>query len=471
MPILSKEIEEKFKAELAQMESWKDLTGSQFTKHLAIFIAWAVEDAAFKAERARHEAFIDTALNRSSILAHGEGMEFMPRKPIPAEGKVAITNQGEFPFTILRESEFMSDSQVIFTVTETVEVAPGETVVAAIQQRSHNSYEFVVDEEKPFYEILLDRSISRNVVSFKVFVSEKGGEYEEWAYDRLLTNSWSYSKVYDEFYHFTDQIGIRFGNGDFGAIPAQGAKVLVETVETEGNFVLLEKQALWPVNEIRDSKRKIANAKFTVSETIQNGRSQESTEEMRRDLHYAPVYNERIVWDDDYKYFLRRRFPDIVFAVAWGEEESEKMWGYNLEHINQIYICAWSPQREIKNLCMAAIRQVPFMCRNFKWHEPEHIRFSLEITGRVLKDRIISEVVEDVQTQLFAAYGRESATRRDVVRLHEIYEVIQSTGHFAKDTGAWFEVEVRGQHKAELIYQMISIDMDATAIDLAYIED
>lgn len=88
-----------------------------------------------------------------------------------------------------------------------------------------------------------------------------------------------------------------------------------------------------------------------------------------------------------------------------------------------------------------------------------------------MKDRIISEVVEDVQNALFAAYGRESATRRDVVRLHEIYEVIQATGHFVKDTGAWFEVEVAGQHKAERIYQMICIDMEATLISLEYVEE
>lgn len=86
------------------------------------------------------------------------------------------------------------------------------------------------------------------------------------------------------------------------------------------------------------------------------------------------------------------------------------------------------------------------MCRNFKWHEPEHILFSLKITGKVLKDRIISEVVEDVQEALFAAYGRESATRRGVVRLHEIYEIIQSTGHFAKDIGRLANDAIKHPH-------------------------
>ena len=132
------------------------------------------------------------------------------------------------------------------------------------------------------------------------------------------------SHVYDEFYHFTDQIGIRFGNGDFGKILPQGTKVRVELVLTEGDTILLEKQSLWPVEEIRDANGLSAQYQITVSQTIQNGEAQEGTEEMRRNLHYAPVYNERLVWDNDYEYFLRRRFPEIVFTRAWGEEEAEK---------------------------------------------------------------------------------------------------------------------------------------------------
>lgn len=469
--ILAQAVEEKFKNELAEMPSWKDLTGSQFVKHLAVFIAWAIEDAAYKVERARHEAFIDTALNRSSILAHGEGMEFMPRKPIPATGKVKIVNQGDYPFTLVRESEFMSDSQVVFTLTETVVVEPGTEIIASVMQRSRETLEFVVSETKPFYEILIGRDISSNVVEMKVLVAEDGENFTEWKYDRLLTNSYPDSLVFDEFYHFTDQIGLRFGNGDFGKIIPAGAKVRVDAILTEGDFVLLERQNLWPVEEIRDSKGKPGSAQITVAETIQNGENQESTEEMRRDLHYAPVYNERLVWDNDYKYFLRRRFPEIVFAVAWGEEESEKMWGHNLEHINQIWICAYSPERDIKDEAMKAIAEVPFLCRNFRWHDPEHIQFSLKMIGKVLKDCVISEVLEDVQNVLTEYYGKSSVKRRDIVLLHEIYEAIYSTGYFARESGAWFEVEIDGPSQSELVYQMLSIDLSNSTFQIGYVDE
>ena len=468
--ILADAIAEKVTSLLAEMSSWKGLARSQFVKQLSIFLGWSIEDAAHKVERAMQESFLDSALNRSSILAHGEGMEYMPRKPVPAQGRISILNQGKHPFTIVREREFMSDARVVFTLTDTVVVPPGERIEASVQQRSCQTLEFVIDERRPFYEILMGRDVSPRIVSFRVFVSETGQAFQEWKYDRLLTNSYPDSLVYDEFYHFTDQIGIRFGNGDFGKIPDAGAIVRIELIETEGDIVLLEKQSLYPVDEIRDDTGQIASAQILVCETIQHGENQEDTEEMRRDLHYAPVYNERLVWDNDYRYFLRRRFPEIVFAVAWGEETAEKMWGYHLEHINKIWICAYSPDRDIKDMAMAAVREVPFMCRNFQWYEPEHVQFSLRIQGRILKDCILAEVREAIVQALDAAYGKSSPARRDVVLVHEVYEVISSTGYFQKDSGAWFEIEIRGQPRAELIYQMVSISMDETSIELAYLD-
>ena len=53
--------------------------------------------------------------------------------------------------------------------------------------------------------------------------------------------------------------------------------------------------------------------------------------------------------------------------------------------------------------------------------------------------------------------------------LHEIYEAIYSTGFFEKESGAWFEVEMHGKQNADLIYQMVSIDMDRTKIYLRYL--
>lgn len=486
--IQSNAVYDKFKSILSEMDSWEDLAESQFVKHLGIFLNWAIEDAAFKVERARHEAFIDTALNRSSILAHGEGMEYVPRKPIPAAGKAIISNTGETACTIVREQEFMSDSQTIFTLTETVTIPAGGSVEAVFEQRSKEVVESVVTESKPFYEILLSRELSAQVVRLQVFVAETGSgtpdakgvptftdaDFKEWTHDRLLTNAYTNSTIFDEFYHFTDQIGIRFGNGDFGKIVPKDARVRISVVTCDGDIILLKGQTLYPVGEILDDIKQPAAIQAEVSQTIQHGKGQEETEEIRRNLHYAPVYNERLVWDNDYNYFLRRRFPDIVFAVAWGEEEAEKMWGYNVEHINRIWICAYSPSREnaeLETAVMQAVRDIPFMCRNFQWQAPEHVQFSLNIRGRVLKDCLLAEARAAVINALQAAYGKESTVRREVVLLHEVYDTIYGTGYFNRDTGAWFEVTITGQPNAVHIYQMVSIDMDNTTLDLQYLPE
>ena len=368
MAILATEIQEKFNALLAETKSWKNLLGSQFVSQLGVFLGWAIEDAANKNERARQEAFIDTALNRSSLLALAEGVEFQPRRAIPATGKAAFSNTGENSFTLLRGSEYQSNSQENYTLQETIVVNPSETVEAEISQQSKETFLFTVEETKAFYEIMFDRDLTKSIVSFDVWVAEDGETFEEYSYSMLLHNAHSDSLVYDIYYHFTDQLGIRFGNGDFGYIPPQGSIVKIEMTLTEGDVILLAGQPLYPVEEIKDTLKQVADVKIIVSQTVQNGSNQESTESLRKDLHYATVYNNRLVWDNDYKFFLRRRFPDIIWVKVWGEEEAEKMWGMNQDWINRIWFCVYTPERTLeqtKEIVLDAVRDVPFLCRNF----------------------------------------------------------------------------------------------------------
>lgn len=466
--ILSQKVADKLKAVLSSIPSWKDLTGSQFVQHLGIFVGWTVEDANFKIERARQEAFIGTALNRSSLVAHAEDREYMPRKPKPSTGAVRFTNSGSHPVTLLREREFLSDAQLPYTLdAKTVIPAQGKVTVS-VTQYGKTSITHTISEEKAFYEILIDKDLTPKVMSLEVWVDEGEG-FEKWEYSRLLTNAYRDSLVWDEFYHVSDQIGIRFGNGTFGKIPAQGATVRIDMQYTDGDTLLLERQYLYPVEEILDDAKVPASLQIEVAETIQNGQAQEPTEEMRRNLHYWSVYNDRLIWDNDYTYYLRRRYPEIVFVRVWGEEEAERLWGTKIEHINKIWVCAYAPRDGIVQDVMNAIAEVPMMCRNFQWYNPEHVTFTLNLTGRVLSDKVLSEVEEDVRAALLRAYGRDSLYRRDSVLISEMYECIYSTGHFEKETGAWFEAIPQGNFEASRIYQMVSLDLENSDIQLAHL--
>lgn len=466
--ILSQNVADKLKAVLSSIPSWKDLTGSQFVQHLGIFVGWAVEDASFKIERARQEAFIGTALNRSSLVAHAEDREYLPRKPKPSTGTVKFTNSGPNPVTLLRGREFLSDAQLPYSLDAKTVLPAQSQVLATVTQYGKTSITHIVSEEKAFYEILIDKELTPRVMALDVWVDEGKG-FEKWTYSRLLTNAYRDSKVWDEFYHVSDQIGVRFGNGTFGKIPIQGATVRIDIQYTAGDTLLLERQYLYPVEEIFDDASVPASLQIEVAETIQNGQAQEPTEEMRRNLHYWSVYNERLVWNNDYTYFLRRRYPEIVFVRAWGEEEAERLWGSKIEHINKIWICAYAPRDGIAQDVMQAVAEVPMMCRNFQWHDPEHVTFTITLTGRVLSDAVLPEVEEDVRGALSRAYGRDSFYRRDKVLPSEIYECIYATGHFEKDTGAWFEVVLHGNFEANLIYQLVSLDLENSEIRIEHL--
>lgn len=469
--ILDEEVKAKFKELLGEIPEWKNLVDSQFVEKMAVFTGWLVEHAHYSVERAYQEAFYDSALNRSSLLAHAEGLSYVSAKPEPATGQALFVNSGEQAVELVREREFMSDAQVIYTLEESTTVPAGGQVTAKISQRSKGVYEFTVGETQSFYEYLFPQDVSPHIVSMRVFVDEQDGEgYREYQYDYLLTNSFSDTRCYDEFYHFTDQLGIRFGNGTFGKPLSQGWQVRIETVETQGDTLLLEKQSLWPVEEIKDVLGLTAQMEITVSATVQNGQDQESTENLRRNLHYASVYNDRLVWDQDFNYFLRRRARDIVFAKAWGEDKAEQMWGINLDWINKVWICAYSPERDIKDYAMQAIAEIPSMNRHYVWYEPEHIEFWVEIRGKVLQNQPLSEVEQAIRDILQAHYGKASTTRRDVVYLHEIYSDISSTGYFPENSAAWFEVKTHGQYEAEFIYQMVSINLAKTQISLEFVK-
>lgn len=459
----------KFKEILGGSTSWKSIINSQFVNHLAIFQSWALRDALWKVERAVQEFFLGTALNRSSIVAHAEDREYLPRKPKPSTGKVSIRNMGDSPVTIIKGREFLSDLQLTYTADATTIIAAGQTVEIAVTQVKPTVITHTVTETKAFYEVLLGHELSPKVASFTVMVDTGEGS-ELWTYSRLLHNAYATSKFYDEFYAHTDEIGIRFGNGTFGVIPPTGSTVTITVQETEGDSLLLQKQTLYPIDDLPDSLGQPANITITVSSAIDGGEAAEGTEETRRNLHYWPVYNEKLVWSDDYTYFLRRRFPEIVFCSAWGEEEAEKMAGApSLDFINRIYISAYAPRTGLKDDCMAALAEVPLLCRKFTWVDPVHVTFSLAITGKVLTDRALVDVETDVRNALNAAYGKDSLTRRKDVYLSEIYEVIYSTGHFEKTTGARFEALPSGIVTAEYLYQMVSIDLSATTVSLNYL--
>lgn len=459
---------DKFKDILTGMADWAVLKRSQFVDHLGVFQAWALRSALWEVERTRQEAFAATALNRSSILAHAEDREYLPRKPEPATGDVLVKNNGAHPMSIPIHQHFIASSQRSYVATDAVAIAPGETGTLPVAQMLRHIIETVVDAERPFYEVFIERELAGNVHSFTVWVDEGEGDFEQWDYARLFQRTHADSKVFDERYNRLDQIVICFGNGHFGKIPPLGAKVRIEAWLTDGKTTLLPGQPLHIVGSLLDSASIPVKIDVKTQTPITGGSAPETTEEIRRNIHYWPIYNERLIWQEDYVYHIKKNHTDIVWMKVWGEQEAEAFHGPRLAHVNVIHVTAYSPtDPAIGEKIMETLSEVHLLNRRFRWVDPIFSTFRLTIDGVVSRSRVLSDVERSIRDSLTQAYGKDSRGRMDEVYVKDFYRFVNATGQFAEPE-AYFTILHEGTVTPTALEEMIHIDIDNTVITLEY---
>ena len=461
---------QKFKEIVGSAESWEQLLQSQFTSHISLFQSWALRESLFKTERVLQEMFLSTALNESSIRAHAEDRDYLPIKAKPSTGTVTIKNNGVNSVTIPERTAFQSDDLLYYVTLAPVTIAAGATSAPVnISQIEERDLILTVSEEKKFYEILLDTDITPEINSFEVWVDEAGGtDYTQWAYKRLFQNTTATDKVFDEFYAHTGETGIRFGNGTFGKIPVLSSKVKIKLFLTKGESYLLNNQPLLQIGELLDSLGLPAKIECKTYTVITGGTNQESGEELRRNLHYWPIYNEQLVWNDDYAYFVRREFPQVIWARSWGEQEQSIATGTaDLDFINRIFITAHCEAGiDLKNQIIAKLESIPRLNRKYKWVDPVITYFTVTITGKVGRNRNVDTVKNTIRDAILNQYGVYSRSRVNTYNEHEAYALIQATGMFDQQ-GEYFLVSQTGSPTG-VLSEIYGTDTAHIIFDIGY---
>lgn len=439
------------------------MADSQLFAALNIFQNLALEVAMRRVERARQENYLSSALNRSSVLALAEDRLYVPRKRVPAFGPVRIRNTNAEQAGIPALVKLLSEEQVPYTLTDAAVIPPGETITVTAHQMEHGEAIFTVSEEKPFYEVLLDRELSPMVCEMAVYI-DLGDGYRECEKHVMFRNAGVNDYVYDEFLTHTEQIGVRFGNGIFGAILPQNTQVRVLYWLSHGQIDLLAGQELTPVGEIP------SGLTFSVAETITGGRPGESIKEIGTNAKYSVLYDESVIWNDDFSYYVKRHFPDLLWFKCWGEQEMEAMTGeMRLEYINRIYFSAYSPDNPtIHDDLLVKLKEVPRLNRTYHIFPREDHSFVVSITGRLAPEVPHNEAVEKIRAALTRDYGKDSYTRRSGCYLKDLYHALNALEIFTSQMD--YSVAVTGQHTPEKLYQMCFIDIDASmkALSLTY---
>jgi len=466
--ITKEEAIQKFKDILLAKPAWRTLSKSQFVNHLAVFMSWVLREALWKIERTFQEYFLSTALNEASVLAHAEDREYLPRKRTPSSGSGTITNNGEDIVYLPVYQPFSSEADLDYVIDRALTLSPGQTAAVEFLQMAKQEIIHTVTEEKPFYEILFEKELTDKIRDFTVHV-DTGYGYEPWECARLFQNANEGDQIYDEFYTHAGLTGIRFGNDYIGTILAAGTLVKIELFVTDGETYLAEAQSLYPVGEIFDSAGQEADLAALTTDAVTDGQEKESVSEMRQNLQYWPIYNEKLVWRDDYIFFIKRAVSDILWIRAWGEEDAEKIHGPRFEFINKIFVSAYAEDRaDLETEVMEQLSNINILNRKFEWVAPIFSTFNLSITGKVPRTAIISDVQSAIIEALTENYGKDSPDRLPEVLVKDFYRIINATGCFA-GPGAYFEVSHAGTLEPAELNEMVHINMDTTTITLSYL--
>lgn len=450
---------ERFKQILASKPEWEKLQGGQFIDHLAVFNSWQYRAAMWRLERDRQEAFLSTAVNRSSVLAGAEDKSYVPRMAVPASGLATIKNASNSDIAAAAGTTWLMPDQTPVTIIQTTIIPANGSASVKIEQYENYNNRQTITESKPFYEILIDKELTPKVCKVEVFI-----DGERWSHAPRLMNIAPNSRVYDLYYTSLDQLGIRFGDGFFGRIPTSGMMAQIKLSLTLGDVEIAAGQKMSRVILAREIPS-LANLSAVTATTIKNGKPQEDIESIRLNAKYYPLYDEQLVWRDDYKYQVQRIWPETVWARVWGEQEQEEVYGIDIMHINKIYISAWSPTNPSIGTEIIEKLEEP-LNRRYVFVDPNMLPFTITLNAILPRTVQVTDSTAKITNALLLNYGRDSKNRKDEVFIKDLYSIVEKTGVFVD--GGSFEIEIAGLAVDNGLNDLIYLDLVASSLVIDY---
>ncbi|MDM7040795.1 bleomycin hydrolase [Klebsiella pneumoniae] len=465
-------VQAEFEALVENDSFWSRFVGSQFVSMLALFITQIIYRCYQYADAALAEGFISTATRRSSILAAAETNGYVGSKPSPSTGPVEITASSPgAPGSIPQYTTFISDDQYPYmTMSECKFTEDGKATVE-VAQLEIQELTYTVTAAKPFLEVVISKELTAVCHKMEVFVKIDGTNtlWQPSTMFRLANNN---SEIYVEFYKPSEQLGVRFGDGQIGKIPPEGATITLRIWCTNGDITLVAGQTLTPVDDAAELANYIS---VKTMAPITNGTDAETTEVTRNRAQYYLAYDNQVVWGGDYTYFLIRNIPGMTWVTAWGEREQEKLDGaLNVKNINNIFISGWHPQKtqeELEALVMDAFSTVPNQLNKvFTYTSVNKLPFRVELTGVISPSLTTATVLSELCAALEGRFGRDSTSfdpksvgEYILIKKKDLWAYIEGLGYFHD-----FSLEFADWHESNGLFDFVYLDVENSIFDIDY---
>jgi hypothetical protein len=325
-------IKQNFINYLQSQDTFKDynFTGSTMSTLLDV-LAYNTQYNAFYLNMVANEMFLDSALQRSSVISHAKLLNYVPQSAIGAVAliNVAFNGVSTATFTIPQYTNFMSSAidGVNYNYVTTNEITGSVTNGSVafngveIKEGTFASYTFVVDSTtNPSYIFEIpDPNIDTTTMVVQVKQSSSNTSYQVFnpTTDYLSLNS------SDPVYYLQEAINgnyqIYFGDGVLGQQLSDGNIVTVQYISTSGSAGGLASSFV-----LMDSPGTFTSVSVSTYQQASQGTDKESIQSIKFQAPKAFASQNRAVTKNDYITLLQQNNLGIQFdAVSvWGGEEN-----------------------------------------------------------------------------------------------------------------------------------------------------
>lgn len=468
------QVQEAFDNITSKKSWWQRFTGSQFAQGISLFVGQVVYVVIQAAEKALGEAFLSTATKRSSILALAEDKAYRGLPITPSFGTVTVKNKSDRTLNLPANMHVISRNQLVYLFPDPMTLAAGAEKEAKILQYELVEVSKKVTAEVQFMSVLLPKDITAKASKVDVYIDENGRRVK-WEKSFMFRASNSESRIYTEFYRPTEQLGIRFGNGINGKIPPAGSTITLHVWCTDGETMLLDGQTLTPIDGAEDLADLVT---ITTKTPITGGAPAESTEATRMGAMYCTPYDNQIVWDSDYRHFIKTHIGGLAWLNVWGEAEEEESTGImDVANINSIFISGHKPsltQQALEEEIWSLLDTIPDkLNKHFKYRQAKYVPFTINLTGRCathLKP-------EEVKAKLIAALNDRFGL--DANRFPRGVDQLELDPRGVKEKDLWATIEATGlltiytidcvgQMVPTMLHDLIYLDLEASTVEVTY---
>lgn len=405
------------------LPEWADVGAADFTIVLLEQMAYVGDIISFYTDRVANEAFVQSAVLRSSLLNHAAVLDYRPTLRQAARAQVTFTKseeqrtntlvvpagtvvrtaynlEGDAPVSFTTDLDFQMDPE---EMTQTVGVTEG-TQVAETLGTANGS----INQTFTLFNPAVVEA------SYTVVISEAGGTDTNWSWVTRITDAGPHDNVFTTFTDERDITWIIFGDGVFGRLPPIGSIIRARYrygVGALGNVAVGTIVNLDTSANLMDSIASIANAL-----PASGGADPESIESMRHNIPLAMRTLERAVTVEDYAN-LALRVPEVAKANA------------NATTYIQVTVAiaplgGGAPSQPLKDSVLAYLSVRSMIGTGIIVADPIYRSVAINASIQVLPQYLQATVRREVEDRLkeFLSFDRVSFAQR--ITIGEVYREI-----------------------------------------------